>query len=91
MIAGHLAGGKLDAQEGVSDALPAPLRDLRGPFALAVWDGATLLLARDAFGQRPLWYAQRGSELWFASDPQRLRALGPSSPGRPCRDDDRPW
>ena len=85
MIAGHLAGGKLDAQEGVRDALPAPLGDLRGPFALAVWDGATLLLARDAFGQRPLWYAQRGGELWFASDPQRLRALG-APPGQIDRD-----
>jgi len=76
VIAGHLAGGKLDAQEGVREALPAPLPELRGPFAIAVWNGGTLLLARDAFGQRPLWYAQRGSELWFASSPQRLRALG---------------
>ncbi|MCA1828671.1 MAG: asparagine synthetase B [Myxococcales bacterium] len=85
MIAGHLAGGKLDGQEGVREALPAPLPELRGPFALAVWDGTTLLLARDAFGQRPLWYAQRGNELWFASDPRRLRALG-VPPGQIDRD-----
>jgi asparagine synthase (glutamine-hydrolysing) len=76
VIAGHLAGGKLDAQEGVREALPAPLAELRGPFALAVWDGATLTLARDRFGQRPLFYAQRGGEVWFASTIQRLRALG---------------
>ena len=87
MIAGHLAGGKLDAQEGVRDALPAPLRDLRGPFALAVWDGATLLLARDSFGQRPLWYAQRGGELWFASDPQRLQKSLRSGPTKAVRSD----
>ena len=94
MIWGHLARGRLQADGGVRDGqhhaladgidprlvLRHPLRDLRGPFALALWDGATLLLARDAFGQRPLFYAERGGELWFASSPSELKARG-ADPG----------
>ncbi len=46
MISGHLVDGRLDNAEGVLDALPAPLAELRGAFAMATWDGRTLLLAR---------------------------------------------
>ena len=52
------------------------LQRLRGRFALALWDGETLLLARDAFGQEPLYYAAQGSEIWFASDVEALREEG---------------
>ena len=55
---------------------PAMLQQLRGGFALALFDGETLLLARDAFGQRPLYYCEKGAELWFASDVQSLREEG---------------
>src|SRR5215210_2679767 len=52
---------------------------LRGMFALAIWDRQQrrLLLARDRFGIKPLFYAARGGRLAFASE---LTALA-YSPG----------
>jgi asparagine synthase (glutamine-hydrolysing) len=52
------------------------LQRLRGGFALALWDGDTLLLARDAFGQKPLYYAAKAGELWFGGDVRALREEG---------------
>lgn len=54
------------------------LSALRGMFAFAVWDdrNATLLLARDRIGKKPLFYTLDGDCLYFASS---LGALCPES------------
>jgi len=50
---------------------------LLGDFALALWNGRdrSLLLARDAIGQRPLYYHQGQGFLAFATTPRALLAL----------------
>ena len=47
---------------------------MHGMFAFAIWDDRRrrLLLARDRPGKKPLFWARRGSRVWFASE---LRAL----------------
>jgi len=53
---------------------PAFLEDLRGMFALAIWDArrGRLVLGRDRFGIKPLYYREAGGILSFASE---LKAL----------------
>lgn len=53
---------------------PRMLRRLRGMYALAIWNDSekSLLLARDPYGIKPLYYAEGGGCLRFAS---RVRAL----------------
>lgn len=66
-------------------ALAAHARDgaafaeaLRGMYALALHDprAGRLLLARDPFGIKPLYYAEDAKGFAFASEPQALRAAG---------------
>ena len=54
----------------------AMVRDLRGMFAFGLWDGDKqgLLLARDPYGIKPLYYADDGWTLRFASQVKALVA-----------------
>jgi asparagine synthase (glutamine-hydrolysing) len=51
---------------------------LRGMYAFAIWDGVRqrLLLGRDPFGIKPLYYADDGKTLRFASQVKALLAGG---------------
>lgn len=61
-------------------ALEGPdfVQRLRGMFAFALWDARerSLLLARDPFGIKPLYYADDGHSLKFASQVKALLAGG---------------
>jgi len=54
------------------------LHSLNGMFALAVWDEREqrLLLARDRFGQKPLYWTRANGHLLFASEVRALLASG---------------
>src|ERR1019366_1474713 len=51
---------------------------LRGMFAAGIWDGRTreMVLVRDRFGKKPLYYSALPSGLYFGSELKCLRAAG---------------
>ena len=57
---------------------PRALAKLRGMYALAIWDATTseLVLARDPYGIKPLFYSLDGGQLRFASQAKALEAGG---------------
>ena len=67
---------------------------LRGMFAIALWDARErrLLLARDRFGIKPLYYRAADGELSFASELKAmLRAAGLLARDRPRRRSPPTW
>jgi len=60
------------------------LKRLRGMFAFALWDDQEkeLWLARDPYGIKPLYVAEVGDVLWFASQARALAECAPVSPRR---------
>lgn len=62
---------------------------LRGMYAFAIWDGRSqeLLLARDPFGIKPLYYAEQDGKFWFASQCRALVDTGVIS----AQPDTRAW
>ncbi len=62
-------------------------RHLRGMYAIAIHDPADgcLVLARDPFGIKPLYYAETATGLAFASEPQALFRAGLATPSLDAR------
>ncbi len=58
----------------------AMLPRLNGIFAIGIWDGRSqaLLIARDALGVKPLYFAQTANAVAFASEIKSLLQLTPS-------------
>jgi asparagine synthase (glutamine-hydrolysing) len=54
------------------------LSQLNGMFAFAIWDSreATLFMARDRLGIKPLYYAEHAGHFYFASEEKALLAAG---------------
>ncbi|MCS6263352.1 MAG: asparagine synthase (glutamine-hydrolyzing) [Nitrospira sp.] len=86
---GHVFRGRSDSEvlpHLYQEEGPGFVSRLRGMFSLAIFDtrAKTLLLARDRFGIKPLFYAQAPHRLAFASEINALLTL-PGVDDRPDR------
>lgn len=77
---GHRFRGRSDTEvlpHLYEDEGPAFVRKLRGMFGLAIYDSTKqiLILARDRFGIKPVFYAAQGDRLAFASEINALLAV----------------
>src|SRR6267378_1382284 len=63
------------------------LTRLNGQFAFAIYDRntETVFIARDRFGVRPLFYAQRNGEFYFGSEIKAILASGEVEASLDCR------
>jgi asparagine synthase (glutamine-hydrolysing) len=61
---------------------PDCVKNLRGMFAFAIWDerAQRLFMARDALGQKPLYYAQPNGDFLFGSEIKSLLRSGQITP-----------
>ena len=81
---GHVLRSRTDAEvlphlyEEYGDRF---VEKLRGMFAVALWDTGRdrLVLARDRFGKKPLYYMRRKDGIVFASEIKALRAMVPNA------------
>jgi asparagine synthase (glutamine-hydrolysing) len=78
---GHVFRTKSDSEIALhlyEDRGTRALHELRGEFALAMWDARDrqLFAARDRFGIKPLYYASHGGAVYLASEVKALAALG---------------
>lgn len=77
---GHRFGTNSDTETLIhlyEDTGVEGLSKLRGMFAYAIWDSGKrrLMLARDRFGKKPLYYAVLPQGIYFASELKCLRVL----------------
>ena len=83
---GHRFSGTSDTEvllQGYCEWGAEVVNKLRGMFAFAIWDAPakSLLLARDRYGKKPLFYRFHGGTLQFASELNALlRGLGERPP-----------
>jgi len=76
---GHQFASRVDTEVLVhlyEDVGQAMVHALEGMYAFALWDAQDqqLLIVRDRFGEKPLFYAERDGELHFASELDALNA-----------------
>jgi asparagine synthase (glutamine-hydrolysing) len=82
---GHVFRTRCHAEvlvHGYEEWGPGLLQKLDGQFAFAIYDRnrETVFLARDRFGVRPLFYAQRNGDLFFGSEIKAILASGEVEP-----------
>src|SRR5690349_4643419 len=77
----------VDARADLLWAVPggetAPLSEVllrNGRFVALEWNGRTLRIARDPFGEAPLFYRRIGEAMWFASELRPLLDLASAEP-----------